>query len=76
MDDGNTYVSRAGRINPEYEGQGLYRYLDNHVTACAKSLGARKKALTAVNANESIFKTSFTNENRLIFRKVHVLYYK
>ena len=65
-------MSRAGRINPRYGGQGLYRYLDDHVTTFAKSLGARVKALTAVDANENIFKTSFSNENRLLFRKVYL----
>ena len=70
MDDGETFVSRAARINPDYGGKGLYKNLDQYVTAWAKSQGVSIKAQTTTHANPFVMKPSFQNLNKLIVSRV------
>ena len=70
MDGGETLVSRAGRIRPDYEGKELYGYLDNYVNQWAKGRGARLKAFTASAKNKNVHKASFRAQNRMILSKV------
>ena len=71
IDQGYTAVSRAARISPEYEGRGLYRYLDNHVTDWIKGREVSVKAFTAVNLNPNVMKPSFQTNNKLIMTQVN-----
>ena len=71
IDQGYTAVSRAARISPEYEGRGLYRYLDNHVTDWIKGREVSVKAFTAVNLNPNVMKPSFQTHNKLIMTQVN-----
>ena len=70
IDDGYTVVSRAARVNPEYGGKGLYRFLDNHVTEWIRYQQASVKAFTALGFNSNILKPSFRTHNRRILTQV------
>ena len=72
IDQGNTAVSRAARISPDYEGRGLYRYLDKHVTDWIKRRDVSVKAFTAVSLNPNVMKPSFQTENKLIMTQVNI----
>ena len=63
-------VSRAARINPEYEGKGLYRLLDENLTVWAKSQHVTIKAQTTTERNKVITKPSFQEKNKLMVSKV------
>ena len=63
-------MSRAARISPDYEGQNLYGFLDNHVIQWAKTKGVRVKAFTASAMNKNIEKDTFRAQNQLILSKV------
>ena len=74
MDDEQTVVTRAVRINPEYVGKGLYGYLDSYIGKWAKAKGVLTKAFTTSNMNSHITKGSFKGANTLIHKKV--IYFK
>ena len=65
-------MSRAARINPDYEGKGLYRNLDQYLIAWAKSQGVSIKAQTSTHANPAVTKPSFQKQNKLIVSKVTI----
>ena len=73
VDDGFTAISRAARISPEYEGRGLYRFLDNHVTDWIRSKNVSVKAFTATTLNPNVMKPSFQTHNKLIMTQVSIL---
>lgn len=75
LDDGDTVVSRAARINPDYEGKGLYRNLDQYLIAWAKSQGVSIKAQTSTHANPAVTKPSFQKQNKLIVSKDTYIYF-
>ena len=70
VDDEQTVVTRAVRINPDYVGKGLYGYLDSYIGKWAKSKGVFTKAFTTSNMNSHITKGSFKGANTLIHAKV------
>ena len=70
VDNGETLVSRAARISPDYEGKNLYCYLDSHVIQWAKTKGVRVKAFSASVMNKHVEKASFRAQKHLILSKV------
>ena len=77
VDEGSTFVSRAARISPKYEGKGLFRMLDKYVSDWARSKNINRKALTTANVNENASKQSFQEAHKLICKKVcshYILY--
>ena len=73
IDDNMTMVSRAARINPQYEGKGLYRMLDNNLTDWAKSHHVTIKAQTTTEQNKVVTKPSFQEKNQRIVSKVGII---
>ena len=70
LDDGETVIMRAVRLHRDYEGKGLYSYLDTRVSEWAKSKGVTIKAFTTSDKNPNIKKPSFKSVNNLILSKV------
>ena len=70
IDDGKTFVTRAARINPNYEGKGLYRHLDDFVKKWAQSKNVLMKTFATADHNSYISKPSFRSANRLLETKV------
>ena len=70
MDDEQTVVTRAVRINPDYVGKGLYGYLDSFIAKWASDKGVSTKAFTTSDMNSNITKASFKGANTLIHTKV------
>ena len=75
IDDGMTMVIRAARINPQYEGNGLYRMLDDNLTDWAKSRHVTVKAKTTTELNSVVAKPSFQQKNQRIDSRVCILSY-
>ena len=66
IDGGVTLVSRSGRISKEYEGKGLYKYLDRYVSdwAHARSIKTKITAIFLENPHEST--ASFQKKHKLL----------
>ena len=76
IDDNLTIVTRGARINPQYEGKGLYRMLDDNLTDWAKSRHVTVKAQTTTELNRVVAKPSFQKKNQRILSRVCILSYK
>ena len=61
---------RAVRLHPDFEGKGLYGYLDAQISKWAKSKGVTVKAFTTSDKNPNINKDSFKSVNNIILSKV------
>ena len=70
VDDNQTVVTRAGRLHPEYEGKGLFGYLDEYIAKWANEKQVFAKAFTTSDQNSNISKASFRQANSLILSKV------
>ena len=70
VDDEQTVVTRAVRINPDHVGKGLYGYLDSYIGKWASNKGMLTKAFTTSDMNSNITKASFKGANTLIHTKV------
>ena len=66
INNGNTLVSRSGRVCKEYEGKGLYNYLDKYVIDWAQSMCIKSKitAMFLENPHEST--ASFQKNHKLL----------
>ena len=70
LDDGQTLVTRAARLNPETEGKGFYGYMGKRIEEWAKSKHVTTKAFTTSDANTNIAKSSFQSVNTMITSRV------
>ena len=75
IDDNMTMVSRAARINPQYEGKGLYKMLDDNLALWAKSRYVNIKAQTTTEHNKAITRPSFQEKNQRVVSRVCIPYF-
>ena len=66
---------RAVRLHRDFEGKGLYGFLDAQISKWAKSKGVTVKAFTTSDKNPNIKKDSFKSVNDLILSKVCIEIY-
>ena len=72
IDDSMTMVRRAARINPQYEGKGLYKMLDDNLALWAKSHHVTVKAQTTTEDNKAITRPSFQEKNQRVVSRVGI----
>ena len=70
MDEGQTLVGRAKRINPRYEGQGFFKQFGASMAEWRRQNNIRRTAFTATDANSAITRSTFKSQNRLILTRV------
>ena len=70
VDDGQTVVTRAARLNPETEGKGFYGYMGKRIEEWAKSKNVTIKAFGTSDANPNIAKDSFRSAHTMITNRV------
>ena len=66
VDNGETIISKASRICKDYEGKGVYKFLDTYKSAWAKSKGVRYKRITMSDTNPHSIRRSFRSKNKLM----------
>ena len=70
LDDGQTVVTRAARLNPETEGKGFYGFMGKRIEEWAKSKHVQTKAFTTSDANPNVSKSSFRSVNTMTTERV------
>lgn len=68
--EGQTVVMMAVRLHRDYEGKGLYGYLDKNISESARSRFVSVKTFTTSTKNPNIIEQSFQDVNKLILSKV------
>ena len=71
VDDGSTMITRALRVNKEYEGLGVTRTLKKHVERIFHDFGVLKKAMTF--ADPVLFEKIQRENKPIVFKKVILL---
>lgn len=74
VDDGQTQVGRAGRINPKFERQGLIKRFSAWLDEWRIKNNIRRISFTASDANPAVTRPSFQQRNRHVLTKQQPLY--
>ena len=74
VDDGQTQIGRAGRVNPEFERRGLIKQFSSWLDGWRMKNNIKRISFAATDANPAVTRPSFLKKNKHILTKVCTFY--